>query len=86
MIVGIEQTTDSRSPETVVTRLSSRRAALAWVAQGGNLAWPAAANKDLPGGQQNWHHRLRQAYEELEDAHGEDGGPGPWVTTMGGSP
>jgi hypothetical protein len=35
MIVGIEQTTDGRSPETKIARLAGRERALAWVSAGG---------------------------------------------------
>lgn len=60
---GIDQTTDLRHPETKVVRLSSRKAALDWLAKKGELAWSGAARHDIPGPQQNFHHRLRSAYE-----------------------
>ena len=61
MIYGIEETTDRRSPETKIVRLASERAAQRWLAQGGGLAWPGAADSRLPISQQNHHRRLRDA-------------------------
>lgn len=63
MIVGIEQTTDSRWPETKVVRLVGRKRTLAWVSAGGGYAWSGAADEQIPVQQQNWHHRLREAWE-----------------------
>ncbi len=62
MIVGIEQTTDQRHPETRIMRLSSRRHAEKWLTDSGKFAWSGAADKTLPVGQQNFHRRLRSAY------------------------
>lgn len=62
IIVGIEETTDSRHPETRIVRLRSEAAARKWLAQGGGYAWPGAADDSLPPGQQNFHGRLREAY------------------------
>ena len=63
VIVGIEQTTDTRSPETKIVRLIGRERAIAWVSAGGGHAWPGAADARLPVQQQNHHHRLREAWE-----------------------
>lgn len=43
MIVGIEETTDMRYPQTKTVRLSSEPAARRWLADGGGFAWPGAA-------------------------------------------
>lgn len=61
--IGVEQTTDSRHPETVIVRLHSRKHAAEWTVGGGGFAWPGSASADVPAGQQNWHHRLRVVYE-----------------------
>lgn len=63
MSYGIESTTDSRYPETKIVKFTSRRAALNWVAKGGEFAWAGGARKDIPLQQQNWHRRLRDVYE-----------------------
>ena len=63
MIYGIEQTTDSRYPETKIVKFTSRKRALGWAAQGGGFAWEGGARGDIPAQQQNWHHRLRDLYE-----------------------
>lgn len=63
MIYGVEQTTDSRYPETVVRKFTSRKAALNWVKDGGGFAWIGGARSDIPVPQQNWHRRLRDLYE-----------------------
>lgn len=63
MIYGIEQTTDSRYPETKIWRFRSEPAALNWRdARRIQAAWPGAADPDLPVGQQNFHHRIRRLY------------------------
>ncbi len=62
MIVGIEETTDSRYPQTKIAKFRSETAARKWLSRGGGYAWPAAADPTLPVGQQNFHHRLREAY------------------------
>jgi len=72
MIYGIQETTDHRSPETRIVRLSSVRAAQRWLADGGTaLAWPGSVpaskggvgGEDIPLSSQNFHHRLKSAYE-----------------------
>lgn len=65
MFVGIEETTDSRYPETVIKKFRSERAAVRWMTEEGanGYAWSGAATHDVPGYQQNWHHRLRCVYE-----------------------
>lgn len=63
MIVCIEQTTDSRSPQTKVQTMRSEAAARRWLAAGSDsFAFPGAARGDLPLTQQNWHRRIRTAY------------------------
>ena len=66
MIYGIEQTTDVRYPETKVVKFTSRKRALAWVAEDQGFAWSGAARNDIPVSQQNWHRRLRELYEVSE--------------------
>ena len=63
MIYGIEQTTDSRYPETKIRRFGGKKAALEWAKGGGGFAWDGGARHDIPSQQQNWHHRLRDIYE-----------------------
>ena len=63
IIYGIEQTTDSRYPETTIVRFTNRKRALEWKAGGGGFAWEGGARGDIPVQQQNWHHRLRDLYE-----------------------
>lgn len=63
MIVGIEQTTDLRFPETRIVRLRTVKAALIWLDVSGGYAWPGAADPRLPVQAQNHHRRLREAYE-----------------------
>lgn len=63
MIYGVEETTDSRYPETKITKFTSRKAAITWVQKGGGFAWEGGARNDIPVQQQNWHHRLRDIYE-----------------------
>jgi hypothetical protein len=85
MIVCIEETTDSRHPETRITTAASVDAAKRWLAGGGGYAWDGAAREDLPPSQQNHHRRLRYAYrmppgwrmptkKRIESARG----PRPW--------
>ena len=63
MIYGIEQTTDSRYPETVVRKFTSEPAARSWRdGAPAGPAWPGAANPDLPITQQNFHERFRTLY------------------------
>ena len=61
-LLGIEETTDMRYPETKLRRFRSVSAALAWLGQDGNYAWSGAASNDLPVCQQNWHRRFRKVY------------------------
>lgn len=63
MIIGIEQTTDARSPETRVARLRSRAHAEEWARASGDYAWSGAADDAVHVCQQNWHRRLRDVYE-----------------------
>jgi hypothetical protein len=63
MIYGIEQTTDSRYPETKIVNFSSRKRALKWVKDRGGAAWAGAARSDIPAQQQNWHARLRTIHK-----------------------
>src|ERR1035437_7818948 len=63
MIYGIEQTTDSRYPETKIVRFTNRKRALEWATGGGGFAWEGGACGDIPVQQQNWHHRLRDLYD-----------------------
>jgi hypothetical protein len=62
--IGIEQNTDLKCEQTVIVRLgASRSRAEAWLGNGDQgFAFPGAARSDIPGSQQNWHHRLRNAY------------------------
>lgn len=60
---GIEENTDMKCPQTKVVRLRSLAAALAFISKPSEYAFPGAADGSLPGSQQNWHHRLRTAYE-----------------------
>ena len=62
MIIGVEQTTDMRYPQTKIVRFTSERQAAAWVAGGGGFAWPGAADETVRPSMQNWHRRLRRAY------------------------
>ena len=63
MIYGIEETTDSRFPETKVVKFTSRTRAIAWAKTDQGFAWSGAARNDIPSVQQNWHRRLRAVYE-----------------------
>jgi hypothetical protein len=63
VIYGIEQTTDSRYPETVIRKFTSKKAALHWAKDSGGFAWAGGARSDIPVPQQNWHSRLRDVYE-----------------------
>jgi hypothetical protein len=62
--IGVEQNTDSKCEQTVIVRLgSSRKRAEDWLGTGNlGFAFPGAARSDIPGSQQNWHRRLRNAY------------------------
>lgn len=61
--IGVEQNTDSKYQQTKIVRFGASRArAEAWVAVELGFAFPGAARSDIPGPQQNWHHRLRLAY------------------------
>lgn len=60
---GIEENTDMKCRQTKVVRLASRRAALAFIARPSEYAFDGAADELLPASQQNWHRRLRTAYE-----------------------
>ena len=62
MIVGVEETTDMRHPQTKTVRLSSEAAARKWLSGGGGLAWQGAADESLRPSMQNWHRRFRTAY------------------------
>jgi hypothetical protein len=64
MIVGIEQTTDLRHPETLIKVFRAEAPARRWLtAPGvGGYAWRGAADAALPLQQQNFHHRFRYAY------------------------
>ena len=62
MILGIEETTDHRSPETKLVKFASEPAARRWAALGGGFAWPGAADSSLPVHVQNWHRRLREVW------------------------
>ena len=66
MIYGIEQTTDSRNPETKVLKFTSRKRAIAWAQDIQGFAWSGGARNDIPVPQQNWHRRLRDLYEVAE--------------------
>ena len=66
MIYGIEETTDSRFPETKVVKFTSRKRAIAWAKTDQGFAWPGAASEDIPIAQRNWHRRLRDIYEVSE--------------------
>lgn len=61
--VGIEENTDMRYRNTKVVRLSSLAAVKRFLDKPKALAFPGAADESLPGSQQNWHHRIRSAYE-----------------------
>jgi len=63
MIYGIEDTTDTRYPETKIMKFTSRERALAWVAEDQGYAWGGSAKADIAAQQQNWHSRLRALYE-----------------------
>lgn len=63
MIYCIEQTTDSRYPETKIVKFSSRKRAFNWVKDSGGPAWAGGARSDIPVQEQNWHARLRNIYE-----------------------
>ena len=63
MIYGIEETTDSRFPETKVVKFTSRTRAIAWAKTDQGFAWPGSARDDIPAIQRNWHRRLRVIYE-----------------------
>ncbi|MDA8209189.1 MAG: hypothetical protein M0Z92_09355 [Actinomycetota bacterium] len=63
MIYGIEQTTDMRYPETKIVKFTSRKRALAWLADDQGFAWAGGARHDIPASQQNWHSRIRACYE-----------------------
>lgn len=63
MIFGIEYNTDHRHPDYRLKTFASESKALQWVKQGGNFAWPGAADSSLPPSQQNWHRRIRGAYQ-----------------------
>lgn len=62
MIVGVEETTDMRYPQTKIVHLSSEAAARKWLSGGGGFAWPGAADESIRPSMQNWHRRLRSAY------------------------
>lgn len=62
--VGIEECTDQRRPDPVIRRFATERAARAWLAAAPKgFAFPGAADPTLPMGQQNFHRRIRSAYE-----------------------
>ena len=62
--IGIEESTDMRYPDPTFKRLPTERAALKWLAGGlKGFAYPGAADPNLPMTQQNFHHRIRTAYE-----------------------
>lgn len=64
MFIGISQNTDMHYRRTEIHRFRTEKAARAWLAddqQG--LAYPAAASGELRVTQQNWHRRIRSAYE-----------------------
>jgi hypothetical protein len=63
MIYGIEQTTDSRYPETKIVNFSSRKRTLESVKDSGGAACAGGARSDIPRQEQNWHARLRNIYE-----------------------
>lgn len=63
MIVGIEQTTDARDRQTRLVRCHSESAVREWLATPVTLAFPAAAVELLPADQQNWHRRIRDAFD-----------------------
>jgi hypothetical protein len=83
--MGIERTTDQRSPEYRLVRLSPRRAR-AWLAEGGKAAWSGAADERLPVGQQNWHRRIRAVYAMPPGSRlptrGRWGRDGRWRSTL----
>lgn len=64
MFYGIEQSTDLRCKNTVIKTFSSKSAALKWKNRSrGGYTYPAAADENLPGTQQNFHHTFRSVYE-----------------------
>lgn len=67
-IIGVEQTTDCRHPETKIVVFGSRRKAERWrdAIPSGAFAWPGAADKSLPASQRNFHRRFRYLYEPPE--------------------
>lgn len=61
--MGIEQNTVMKCPQTVIRAFTSERAAKQWLEEWDSpFAFPGAARNDIPGYQQNWHHRLRTVY------------------------
>lgn len=60
---GIEENTDRKHPQTKVVRLRTLAAVHAFLAKPSEHAFRGAATNDIPASQQNWHHRLRDAYE-----------------------
>jgi hypothetical protein len=65
MIIGIEKTTDMRSPQCRIVKFRSEAAARKWLDEFKDaepLAFPGAATSSIPASQQNWHHLIRTAY------------------------
>jgi hypothetical protein len=63
MYLGVEETTDRRSPETKIKVFRTEATARKWLSVELGFAWPAAANPALPVTQRNFHRRIRTVYE-----------------------
>lgn len=63
LVIGLDYTTDSRYPETRITKFRSEGTARRWLDAATNEpAWPGSARNDIPAIQQNHHRRIRSAY------------------------
>lgn len=62
MIYLVEYCTDSRNRDVTIKKVRTYGGAIKWLKEGNRVAYPAAANKELPSDQQNWHRRVREAY------------------------